>query len=538
MTPPTSLTDLTASYLDVRWHLDPVEATAAGVTEQDHRLGQYAAEDVRQHVAALKLLAAAVEDVAVDTLDDEIDRTALLNEIRVTLHRFVVERVHQTNPGFWLGHALEGLYFLLERKDRSREHRSRAAAGRLRAMPDFLDSARGTLRECPKVFVETAVRVAAGAEAVLDEVRQELGPADDTTFEEAHARARDALRAFRWFLEQELMETANGAYAVGEDAFNFRLHYEHALRNTAPELWRYGMALADELEEELQQFARDLDPGRPWKDVVDRLRDDHPAADRLVSAYTAEMDRARQFVVDRDLVGIPPGQLDVVETPGFLKPLIPYAAYQPPGAMAADRTGWFYVTPPDTSLGADQAQRLLRDHCVHELASTALHEGYPGHHLHFLAAQRLERPLRRVLGTALTIEGWALYCEEMMEEEGFYRTPEERFFRRVHLMWRAVRIVLDVGLHTRGMGFDDAVDMLVDRVHFERANAEAEVRRYCAYPAYQLCYAVGRRELRALRDSYRSSTGSAYSLRRFHDDVMRFGTLPVSLIRWGLGLEG
>jgi len=537
LTPPASLADLTASYLDVRWHLDPVDATAAGVVEHDHRLGRYGVEDVGAHLAALRSLGAAVEEVSVETLDDEIDRTALLNEIRVTVHRFSVERVHARNPAFWLGHALEGLYFLLERRDRSLAHRARAAAGRLAEFPDFFNAARATLRDCPRVFVETAVRVAGGAEAVLQEVGHHLRPEDDTGFTDIQIRAAEALRGFRRHLEQDLRETAEGAYAVGEDAFNFRLHYEHALRSTAPELWRYGQALTDEIEAELAQFARQLDGGRSWQDLVDRLRGEHPTAGHLVSAYAAEMDRARRFVADRELAAIPSGPLDVVETPSFLKPLIPYAAYQPPGALAADRTGWFYVTPPDNGEPADQAERLLRDHCVHELASTSLHEGYPGHHLHFLTAQALDRPLRRLLGTPVMIEGWALYCEEMMEEEGFYRTLEERFFRRVHLLWRALRIMADVGLHTRGMPFEEAVNLLVDRVHFERANAEAEVRRYCAYPAYQLCYAVGRRELQSLRAAFRSAAGPDYTLRKFHDAVMRYGTLPVSLARWGMGLD-
>ena len=142
-----------------------------------------------------------------------------------------------------------------------------------------------------------------------------------------------------------------------------------------------------------------------------------------------------------------------------------------------------------------------------------------------------------MIGTPLTIEGWALYCEEMMAEEGFYVGPEERLFHKLALLWRAARIVADVGLHTRGMSFEEAVDLLVDRVHFDRAHAEAEVRRYCGAPAYQLCYAVGSRELRALRDAYRAALGSDYSLRRFHEKVLSYGALPVSLIRWGMGLD-
>lgn len=529
--------DLVASYLDLRWQVDPVAATAAGLPEHDHRLGCFTAEDVRQHVAAFRSLAGALEEIEVDGLEDEIDRTALLDEVRVTIHRFATERVYRANPSFWLEHALEGLYQLLARRDRPLEHRARSAAQRLAAMPGFLKAARETLAECPRVFVETAIDVAAGAGVLLREVAGELRAPGDEGFDGVVQEAQRAVEGFVGFLDQDLLDSGNGGYAIGEDAFNFRLHHEHALRAVAPELWRYGLRLAEEVEAELNAMAAEIAPGTRWPDLVDRLRATHPPAEQLVSAYAEEMERARRFVLERNLAPVPEGPLDVIETPAFLKPLIPYAAYQPPGAFSPDRTGWFYVTPPDARHDPPTRERMLRDHCVHELASTALHEGYPGHHLQFLTAQQQERTVRRLIGTPLTIEGWALYCEEMMGEEGFYRGVEERFFQRVHLLWRALRIVLDVGLHTRGMPFDQAVDMLVNRVHFERKNAEAEVRRYCAYPAYQLCYAVGRRELRALRDAYRRAQGTSYSLRGFHEAALRYGGLPVSLMRWGMGLD-
>lgn len=529
--------DLVAFYLELRWQVDPVAATTAGLTEHDHRLGCFTVEDVRQHVAAFRSLAGALEEVEVEGLDDEIDRTALLDDVRVMIHRFTTERVHRVNPSFWLEHALEGLYHLLARRDRPIEHRARAAAQRLAALPAFLTAGRETLEECPRVFVETAVGVAGGAGALIGEVAAQLRPREDGAFDRAAQEARDAVEGFATFLKKDLPDTGNDGYAIGEDAFNFRLHHEHALRAVAPELWRYGLHLAEEIEAELNAMAAEIAPGTPWPDLVDRLRGTHPPAEQLVGAYAAEMERARRFVVERELVPMPDGPLDVIETPPFLKPLIPYAAYQPPGPFAEDRTGWFYVTPPDAQHDAPTRERMLRDHCVHELASTALHEGYPGHHLQFLMAQQQERTVRKLIGTPLTIEGWALYCEEMMGEEGFYRGAEERFFQRVHLLWRALRIVLDIGLHTRGMSFDEAVDVLVNRVHFERKNAEAEVRRYCAYPAYQLCYAVGRREFKALREAYRRAQGASFSLRGFHEATLQYGGLPVSLMRWGMGLD-
>ncbi len=530
--------EIEKAYFDLRWHLDPVAGTQAGVKTYDDRYGRYGPTELPPHLAALKSLATALEEAAADQLEDEIDRTALLNEIRVTLRRFERERPQAKNPAFWLNHLLGGLHFLLGRGDRTLEEKARALAGRLADVPRLLDDARATLVEPVRVFVETALRVNEGGLLLVQGIGPalaEAAPAQADTLRAAVDQAAAAMATFEHDLERWL-ETASDGFALGEDDFNFRLHYEHALRDTAPELWRYGLHLKDEIEHDLAGRAGRLDGGKSWGDVADRLRGDHPPAAALVDAYAREMTRARDFVAERGLAPIPDAPLDVVPTPAFMRPVIPFAAYDSPGPYSSDRTGWFYVTVPDPKLPAGAQERMLRDHCRHELAATALHEGYPGHHLHIVHAQQQPSDTRKNVWTPLTVEGWALYCEDMMGEEGFYRSEEERFFQRVHLLWRAVRILLDVGLHTRGMTFDQAVEYLATHVHVDRANAEAEVRRYCAEPAYQLCYAVGRRELLKLREDFRAATGGEFTLRRFHDAILPYGGLPVTLMRWGLGL--
>ncbi len=537
MTSDSGLQRLVQSYLDLRWHIDPVDASTAGLSDHDARLGTFTAADVRQFLAALKSIAASIEEHHPDSLDDEIDRTALLGEVRVAIHELEVERPHVRNPEFWLSHALRGLHVLLAARDRSPAHKAHAAASRIKALPVFLDAASNTLTDCPGVFVETATQVARAGQMLIDEVATELVPADEPDFPNTVRVAKEALTAFVEDLPATSPQGGSTAFAVGEDAFHFRLNYQHALSATADELWRYGDVLIQEVEAELATLAGQIDPRTPWPDLIERLRGDHPPVDQLVVVYADAMRDARGFVEARGLAPIPEAPLDVVPTPAFLRPVIPFAAYQAPAVFSPDRGGWFYVTPPDgTDPGA--TDRALRDHCIHEIPATALHEGYPGHHLHLVTAQRHPSLVRRIIGTPLTVEGWALYCEEMMGEEGFYTTSEQRLFQRLALLWRAVRVMLDVGLHTRGMQFGEAVDLLIDKVHFDRSHAEAEVRRYCAEPVYQLCYAVGRRELRALRAAYRAAAGADYSLRGFHEAVLRFGALPVSLMRWGMRLDG
>ncbi len=532
----SELSQLTESYLDLKWQMDPVEATGAGLPDYDQRLGAYDDESVGEYLAAVRSIAGALESCQVDTLDDEIDKTALLNDARVLTHRFEFEQPHKRDPAYWATHALEGLYLLLALRDRSRDHRSKAAAERVRALPRFLEVAEQTLSDCPSVFVDIAVEVAEAGAALVQQVARELAPDGDVDFPRDCEAAEAALTVFANRLQADCFDNPCPDFAIGEDAFNFRLQYEHAIRGTASELWRYGLRLIEEVEAELVEIAAEIEEGMLWPDLVEKLRGQHPPTHQLVAAYAAEMDRSRRFVDSQGLVTIPEGTLEVIETPDFLRPIIPFAAYQPPGAFSEDRTGWFYVTPPAPDANPEVAERILRDHCVHELACTALHEGYPGHHLQFLHAHSQPRPVRKVIGSPVTIEGWALYCEEMMGEQGFYSTLEEKFFQKIALLWRGVRIIADVGLHTRGMSVEEATKLLVDRVHFDADHAAAEVRRYCVHPAYQVCYAIGRRELKSLRDSYSESKGSDYSQAQFHKEVLKYGGLPVSFMRWGMGL--
>ena len=535
-----SFRDIEQSYFDLHWHMDPVAATQAGVPGHDDRYGRFSSDALRPHLAALRSIASALEEStgAAADVDEEIDRTALLNEIRVTLHRFEELCPQRKSPEFWLSHLLSGLHHLLLSGDRTPAEKAAAAIGRLEDIPPFLEDLRATLQEPVRVFVETALRMSDGGRLLVRETASALAaqaPMHAGRLATAAAAAGAALMRFDHDLEHWL-EIGTDHYAIGEENFNFLLHYQHALRDTAPELWRYGLHLKAEIEADLVRLATRLDGGRPWPELVDKLRGDHPNADELVDAYAREMARARDFVAARRLAPIPDAPLGVIPTPAFMRPVIPYAAYDSPGAYTRDRTGWFYVTVPDSRLPPTQQERILRDHCRYELAATALHEGYPGHHLQLVTAKGLPSHVRKNLWTPLTVEGWALYCEDMMGEEGFYVSDQELFFQRVHLLWRAMRILLDVGLHTRGMTREQAVDQMVNELHVERGNAEAEVRRYCAWPAYQLCYAVGRRELLRLRDDFRAARGDDFSLRAFHDAVLPYGGLPVTLIRWGLGL--
>lgn len=529
----TATADLYRSYLDLRWHFDPAAATAAGVAGHDDRLGDFSVERMREHLVAFKAIASAAEQLDIEDQEEEIDRTAFLDEVRIRIARFEKERPHVHDPGFWLSHLYRGFHSILRLRDGEAKAHAAGLLGRLRATPEFLKAAHATIHEPPRIFLDTAAALADAGPALLGDAAgavraaaPELGDAVEAALSEAAA----ALNRFALALRGELRAHHDDlSFAIGEEQFNRRLHHEHALRAGAPELYRYGLHLADEVAHDVERLARQLNPTASWRTVIERLRSQSAPNGDLVPAFRATVDRARAFVEQRGLVTIPAGRLDLVETPPFLRPVMPFAAYTPPAVYSPDPVGTFYITSP---LAGDPPGQ----HSLFEVGPTAVHEAWPGHHLQMLAARGASSEVRRVSWTPVTVEGWALYCEELMAEQGFFTTVEERLFQRLHLLWRAIRVVLDIGLHTRGMTPDQAVDMLVDRVAMDRGKAQAEVSRYCAWPTYQLCYAVGRRELLHLRDAWRASAGASAPIRDFHDALLGYGGLPVSLIRWGMGL--
>jgi uncharacterized protein (DUF885 family) len=239
----------------------------------------------------------------------------------------------------------------------------------------------------------------------------------------------------------------------------------------------------------------------------------------------------------KKLVTFPPGEtIEVVPTPAFARPVIPYAAYLTPAPFETEQKGLFWATPPDSSLSKKEQAEVLADHSKPSLAITALHEAYPGHHLQLAIANRLDRRLRFLYTTSVMAEGWALYCEEMMYEQGFYKSPASRLLQLKDLLWRACRVTLDVSLHTGAMTFEEAVDFLVTKAKLQRPNAAAEVRRYCATPTQPQSYVVGKLLILELLDDYKAARGDGFKLKTFHDELLSHGTIPVDLIRKEMGI--
>jgi uncharacterized protein (DUF885 family) len=161
---------------------------------------------------------------------------------------------------------------------------------------------------------------------------------------------------------------------------------------------------------------------------------------------------------------------------------------------------------------------------------TNVHEGYPGHHLQLATASSIASPVRKLLWNTVFCEGWALYCEQLVLDEGLTADPRHRIFQLKDQLWRACRVVIDVKLHTAQMTFDEAVDMLVNVAHLERPNAIGEVRRYTQSATQPMSYLMGKHQILNLRQREQQRLGGHFNLQAFHDRLLSYGTIPVALI--------
>ncbi len=328
---------------------------------------------------------------------------------------------------------------------------------------------------------------------------------------------------------------ADGDFALGREAFD-RLVALRAFDGLDTEaILAIGWQQLDELHRARAEAGRAIDPSLSETEAVDRVKADGPPDfEAALSAYRDAMLRARRFIDERGLASLPADDvIAVIPTPKHMRSLIPLAAYFEPAAFDRPLRGVYIVTP-----SVDGDPGAMREHNWASIVNTSVHEAYPGHHLQFSAALASPTPARLLIEAPEFHEGWGMYCEQMMLEAGFEDTPARRVIVATDAIWRACRIILDIGLHRGQISVEEAIDFLVEHTRFERPVARAEVHRYTQTPGYNLSYLLGKVLLLRLRAAEQERLGPDFSLKRFHDALLYSGSLPVSFHRRLLAGEG
>lgn len=513
----------------------PVFGTFLGIHERDGELGDFTKEALSEKNARMKGLLGKLEGLALEGASTEatIDAAVLRAALKESVFTYEELRPQEIMPSMYVRTAIGGCHGLIVRDFAPLPVRAESLASRLGQVPGVLDAMKRNVTEAPAIFARSSLEAARGGVAFIESVvpgiaDQVPGLASDLRSSAATAAA--ALGEAAAHLAK-LEQDSTMPFAIGREKYEWLLREHLLLDFDADGLREMGWEVIRQTKSSMDDVAREIDPKRGWHEIMEDLKADHPQADELRNTYASEMRRARDFVRDNDLVTIPEREsLDVVDTPIFIRNVIPYAAYLPPGPFELEQRGVFYVTPVNEGLTEEDRELQLRGHGLHTIPVVALHEGYPGHHLQLVRANAVHRKVRKLVWCTVYGEGWALYCEEMMKEAGFYTDARTRLCQLKENLWRAARVVVDVSLQLGEMSVEDAIDFMMNEVRLERVNATAEVKRYTGTPTQPSSYMIGKRAIMGIRDRYRRKVGSSFDLKTFHDDLLDLGNIQPKLV--------
>jgi uncharacterized protein (DUF885 family) len=524
---------LVSAYIDELFADRPAFATFQGWDGLDDRSPDLSATAITEREARRDQWLARFDELddATLTADQRIDRDLVVSVLRgEQIMRDWQE--WRRSPDVYLNAALMGVFSLFLRRPLPEPELVAAAEARLLAVPGLLEAGRANLDA--EVASEILVRRARGQCLAGEAYARDLVPGEvedpglRARLVEAGVVAADAFAAFGAHLDA-LAAAAVGDWAIGRDRYSALLRDGELLAYDADSLHARGVEAWAELDAEMTALAATIDPGAAgWREVVEALGEARPSTpEEMREGYARETERTRAFLAEHELVSFVDGErCEVLPSPPFQRPVLAVASYFQPPAFKPSRVGVFNVPyPPDGTSEEDLAKRLA-DNGFHTMPTITAHEAYPGHHWH-LTTMLSAPPLRQVHRSAYFTEGWGLYAERVMREQGYFTDPRDELMHLNARIFRAARIVVDTALHSGDMTVDQAIVHMQERAGLTEPVARAEVHRYCAWPTQAASYLTGCLEMERLRDRWLAEGRG--DLRAFHDTIAATGGLPMAL---------
>ena len=442
---------------------------------------------------------------------------------------FYERRMHELNPD--ASEELGGLIFIMfTRNYAPLEKRLDAIAARIEKIPKFLEEFRSRFANSQPVKLWTDIAIEKTQQIgglfqfilyttkgkVSDKIYERLGKAVENL--------QPALKVQMEWLRGLLPKTKE-EWALGKEKFE-RLIQLRDLEMNSDEIYQLGLKYLKELKTKREQLAQQIAPGKSADEVLKMIEGKAPKTFEEALEFTRKtMEEARRFVKEKNIAkAYSEDILLVEETPAFIAPLIPFAALMMPAKFDKPQIGIYIVTRPKdpANLGKHLNYSSIRN--------TAVHEAFPGHFLQGAISNRGSFVRLLAEGTE-TVEGWAHYCEELMAHKGLITDLETRLIQVNDMIWRAVRIIVDVKLSRGEMGFEEAVEMLVKETGMSREGATAEVMRYTQTPSYPLSYLLGKHLILKLKEELKQKMGDKFDEKFFNDTITANGYLPISMLR-------
>ena len=522
--------DLSHGFYEETFQRFPVQATEAGRHEFDSEMGHAGPEVWESHGRFVEKTLAAVEDLPAQDFPagETLDRRALLGTLRAERLNTVTLRRWENNPQIHLHHAADAIYSLVVRHADDLSPVAGAILSRLRKIPRYLDEAAGCIRRPDPLWKALALKSAPGVAHLYLSLVDELARATGKSAASIRRVAAAAAEAAETYASRvkAVRPALAGSFAIGEERMKLLIHERTGLCLSPREAMAVGLRMAEELAEALRKEARRFHARKSAAEILEEAAAQwHPDGMGLIGAYETTMALMRQRFEEAGVLTFPKGdRLLIRPVPEFMKDQFPTAAYSQPGPFDPDQTGIFWVNDLAAE-GMSDAQRAAETAQHFGIELTCAHEAYPGHHLQFIHQNAHPALSRKMAFHAIYYEGWTLWCEQMAAD--LIECPENPHLRLLQLhdaLWRAWRIVIDVGLQTGVLDYDAACGVLQREVGFTRARAEGDVNWYTSMPTVPMSYLLGKAEL--LRLKHQRVDMGTMSLREFNDWVLSFGAIP------------
>jgi uncharacterized protein (DUF885 family) len=512
---------------------NPDLATYLGLHEPyDYFLPSGSTERIIENLGLLEEWAKRLsETVNRDELNDEhkIDYQVIARAYERGKFELYEQRMHELNPD--ASEELGGLIFIMFTRDYAPlEKRVDAIAARVEEFPRFLEEFRSRFANSQPVRLWTEMAIE-GTQQVGGLFQFILYAAKGKVSDKTHERLSKAVENLQPALKVQ-MEWLNGLlsktkeeWAIGKQKFE-KLIQLRDLGMNSDEIYQLGVRYLAELKIKREELVRQIAPGKSVEEVIKTVESKAPKTFEEALEFTKKtMEEARHFVQEKNLATVSPEDVLLVEeTPGFLAPVLPFAALMMPAKFDKPQIGIYIVTRPK-----DLAN--LGKHLNYpSIKNTAVHEAFPGHLLQGAMSNRGSFVRLLSQGTE-TVEGWAHYCEELMFEKGFITDLETRLVQINDMIWRAVRIIVDVKLSRGEMSFEEAVEMLMKETGMSKEGATGEVKRYTQTPSYALSYLLGKHLILKLKEELKQKMGDKFDEKFFHDTITANGYLPISMLR-------
>lgn len=526
-------------FLDGWYAFRPVEATRAGLHAHDDAWSGFTRESIEAEVVRLKGAHERLKAMTPAGLDTArvVDREILLSRIQGAVLDLETIRPWERNPNYYVDMVTKGIYNLIARSFAPAPERMASVIARENQIGTVLAASLENLVNPPRIWTEVSIEQARGAvEFLKTAVPAAFADVTDANlradFEASNALAIRDLESYVQFLEGSVLPSANGSYQLGEVNFQARLLYEEMCDIPIFRLEKIGQEHLKALQAEVGAVASAIDKEKTPAELYRILSMDHSKPSDLVATTNSLLEDLRAFCVTKGMVSIPGEErCRAVATPEFMRDFI-FAAMDTPGPFETKgREAWYFVTPPDATQSPLEQDDSMRFFNRYSLPILSMHEAWPGHYLQFLKGEKTTSKVRRVFGSASFSEGWGLYCEQMMLEQGWGdNDPRYKLFQLRLALLRACRYLVAIRMHTGQMTMDEAALFFIKEGYTERVDAEREARRGTLDPTY-LVYQLGKLQIQKARDDYKRFRGANFTLKEFHDHLLSLGEPPMKLVR-------